>query len=172
VCLLGAREAAQRAFAAEQLEGLDLVIAGKRGWMYDQIFAQVEALGLGHRVRFPGYVAKDDLPGLYAGARVVAYPSRYEGFGLPVLEAMRCGAPVVTTNVSSMPEVAGDAAVLVDPDDVAGLAEALVRVANDRALARELARRGRDRAGRFSWERCARETLAVYEQVVAGRNGR
>lgn len=157
---------------AERLPGLDLVIAGKRGWMYDQVFAQVEALGLSHRVRFPGYVAKEDLPGLYGGARVFAYPSRYEGFGLPVLEAMRCGAPVVTTNVSSMPEVAGDAAVLVDPDDVAGLAEALLRVATDPALARDLARRGRERAGRFSWERCARETLEVYEQVVAGRNGR
>jgi glycosyltransferase involved in cell wall biosynthesis len=158
--------------AAERLQGLDLVIAGKRGWMYDQIFAQVEALGLRDRVRFPGYVAKEDLPALYGGARLFAYPSRYEGFGLPVLEAMRCETPVVTTNVSSMPEVAGDAALLVDPDDVAGLADALVRLVNDPTLARDLARRGRERAARFSWERCARETLDVYEQVVAGGDGR
>ncbi len=157
--------------AAERLQGLDLVIAGKRGWMYDRIFAQVEALGLAHRVRFTGYVAQADLPGLYGGARLLVYPSRYEGFGLPVLEAMACGVPVVTTNVSSMPEVAGDAALLVDPDDVAGLAAAIVRLVDDPALARELARRGRERAAGFSWERCAEETRRVYEQVGSSRQG-
>jgi glycosyltransferase involved in cell wall biosynthesis len=156
---------------ADRLPGLDLVIAGKHGWMYDRIFEQVESLGLANRVRFPGYVPQEDLPGLYGGARVFAYPSRYEGFGLPVLEAMRCGVPVVTTNVSSMPEVAGEGAILVDPDDVSGLADALVRLVEDRALAAELARRGREQASRFSWERCAIETRRVYQQVVSGRNG-
>ena len=157
--------------AADRLDGLDLVIAGKRGWMYGQIFAQVEALGLTNRVRFPGYVAMEDLPALYSGARLFAYPSRYEGFGLPVLEAMRCGVPVVTTNVSSMPEVAGDAALFVHPDDVTGLAAAMVRLVSDPTTAQDLVHRGRARATRFSWERCARETLRVYEQVVAGRDG-
>lgn len=151
---------------ANRLGELDLVIAGKRGWMYDQIFAQVEALGLADRVRFTGYVAQQDLPGLYGGARLFAYPSRYEGFGLPVLEAMRCGVPVVTTNVSSMPEVAGDAALLVDPDDTIGLAAAMVRLVDTPSFAEELARRARERAAGFSWERCARETRLVYEQVA------
>jgi glycosyltransferase involved in cell wall biosynthesis len=153
---------------AGKLPGVDLVIAGRRGWMYDQIFARVEALGLRDRVRFTGYVLSQDLPALYGGARLFAYPSKYEGFGIPVLEAMSCGAPVVTTNVSSMPEVAGDAAILVAPDDVAGLAEALLRVSTDHALRDDLACRGLARAKTFSWERCARETIAVYEAALAG----
>jgi glycosyltransferase involved in cell wall biosynthesis len=114
-------------------------------------------------------VAKEELPALYSGARLFAYPSKYEGFGLPVLEAMSCGTPVVTTNVSSMPEVAGDAAVLVEPDDVAGLAAALLRVSDDHALRNQLACRGLARAKAFSWERCARETIAVYEAAVRGK---
>jgi glycosyltransferase involved in cell wall biosynthesis len=128
-------------------------------------------LGLGDRVRFTGYVAQEDLPGLYSGARLFAYPSRYEGFGLPVLEAMRCGVPVVTTNVSSMPEVAGDAALLVSPDDEIALAEAMTRLVADPALAADLGRRGRERAALFSWERCARETREVYQRVLGERNG-
>jgi glycosyltransferase involved in cell wall biosynthesis len=154
--------------AAGDLIGIDLVIAGRRGWMYDQIFARVEELGLQGRVRFTGFVPGADLPALYSGARLFAYPSKYEGFGLPVLEAMSCGAPVVTTNVSSMPEVAGDAALLVAPDDVAGLAAALKRLANDSGLRDGLVCRGLERARTFSWERCARETIAVYEAALAG----
>lgn len=142
-----------------------LVIAGKKGWMYDAIFAQVSALGLADRVVFTGYVAEEDLPRLYGGARAFVYPSRYEGFGLPVLEAMQCGAPVITSDVSSMPEVAGGAALLIDPDDVGGLADALARVLSDDALAADLSRRGIARAAGFSWERCARETRAVYESL-------
>lgn len=154
---------------ADRLPDVSLVIAGRKGWMYDRIFAQVNALGLHDRVRFTGYVASEDLPALYAGARLFAYPSRYEGFGLPVLEAMSCGAPVVTTRVSSMPEVAGDAAMLVPPDDVAALAEALLRVAGDAALRASMSHKGLARARSFTWERCARETIQVYEQVM--RNG-
>jgi glycosyltransferase involved in cell wall biosynthesis len=149
-------------------DGLKLVIAGKRGWMYDQIFAQVAALGLQDRVTFPGYVPRADLPPLYSGARAFVYPSRYEGFGLPVLEAMSCGAPVVTTNVSSLPEVAGDGALLVDPDDVPALAAALARVVHDARLREQLSSRGRTRASSFSWERCARETIRVYQDAVTG----
>jgi glycosyltransferase involved in cell wall biosynthesis len=149
--------------------GLTLVIAGKRGWMYDRIFAQVAALGLQEQVRFPGYVPRADLPALYSGARAFVYPSRYEGFGLPVLEAMSCGTPVITTNVSSMPEVAGDGALLVDPDDVHGLAAALARVVHNARLREELSCRGQARAASFSWERCARETLRVYEDAVNGQ---
>ncbi len=154
---------------AGDLPGVDLVIGGRRGWMYDQIYAQVEALGLHDRVRFTGYVSHESLPALYGGARVFAYPSKYEGFGIPVLEAMSCGTPVITTNVSSMPEVAGDAAVLVPPDDVGALAAALRRVAGDEALRAELSRKGLARAKMFSWQRCARETVAVYEAALTGR---
>jgi len=155
---------------ANQLSDVDLVIAGRRGWMYDEIFSRVEALGLRDRVRFTGYVPNQDLPALYGGARLFAYPSRYEGFGLPVLEAMSCGAPVVTTNVSAMPEVAGDAAILVAPDDVAGLAAGLLRVSSDHALRDDLRCRGLARAKTFSWERCARETIAVYEATFVGKS--
>ncbi len=155
---------------ANGLPDVDLVIAGRRGWMYDQIFARVEALGLRDRVRFTGYVPSQDLPALYGGARLFSYPSRYEGFGLPVLEAMSCGAPVVTTSVSSMPEVAGDAAILVAPDDVAGLAAALLRVSSDAACRDDLRCRGLARAKTFSWERCARETIAVYEAAFVGKS--
>jgi glycosyltransferase involved in cell wall biosynthesis len=154
---------------ANKMPGVDLVIAGRRGWMFDRIFARVEALGLQDRVRFTGYVLSEDLPALYGGARLFAYPSKYEGFGIPVLEAMSCGAPVVTTNVSSMPEVAGDATVLVAPDDVAGLADALLRVSTDHVLRDDLACRGLARAKTFSWERCARETIAVYEAALGDR---
>lgn len=156
-----------KAFAqiAAKFPDVPLVIVGKKGWMYDAIFAELTALGLAERVVFTGYVPEEDLPRLYGGARAFVYPSLYEGFGLPVLEAMQCGAPVVTTDISSMPEVAGDAALLVKPDDVDGLAEALTRVLSDDALAADLKQRGLARAALFSWERCARETRAVYEEV-------
>jgi glycosyltransferase involved in cell wall biosynthesis len=159
------------ALATPSLSGLELVVAGKRGWMYDRIFARVSALGLECRVRFPGYVPDEDLPALYGGATAFVYPSRYEGFGLPVLEAMSCGVPVITTDVSSMPEVAGDAALLVRPDSVDELAGALRRVAQDPALREELRAKGLRRAQAFSWDRCARETLAVYQLAHARRNG-
>jgi glycosyltransferase involved in cell wall biosynthesis len=142
-----------------------LVLAGKKGWMYEAIFARVQALGLVDRVRFLGHVPLDHLIGLYSGAAAFAYPSRYEGFGLPVLEAMQCGAPVVTSNVSSMPEVVGDAAILVDPDDARVVASALRRLLDDPVAAAGLGRRGIERARSFSWERCARETLQVYESL-------
>ncbi|MEO7985553.1 MAG: glycosyltransferase family 1 protein [Gemmatimonadales bacterium] len=154
---------------AAGMPGIDLVIAGRKGWMYDQIFAQVARLGLQQRVRFTGYVPNEDLPALYTGARLFAYPSRYEGFGLPVLEAMSCGTPVITTNVSSMPEVAGDGAVLVPPDDLDALAGALLRVSSDSALRDTLACHGLERAKAFSWERCARETVQQYERAFQGK---
>jgi glycosyltransferase involved in cell wall biosynthesis len=148
---------------ADRVPGVALVIGGKKGWMYDQIFEQVQRSGLGQRVRFLGYVAHTDLPALYTGALVFAYPSWHEGFGLPVLEAMRCGAAVVTSNVSSLPEVAGDGALQVAPDDEDALAAALLRLAGDEALRTDLGHRARARAAAFSWHRCARETLRVYE---------
>jgi glycosyltransferase involved in cell wall biosynthesis len=112
-------------------------------------------------------VPDEDLPALYSGAAAFAFPSLYEGFGLPVLEAMACGAPVVTSNVSATAEVAGDAALLVDPRGVDALGDALGRVLADGALRQELRQRGFERARQFSWERTARETLLLYERVAA-----
>lgn len=144
-----------------------LAIVGRNGWMYESIFRRVEEHGIGNRVRFLGHVAQEELIGLYNGARAFVYPSRYEGFGLPILEAMQCGAPVVTTTVSSMPEVAGDAALLVPPSDAAALAGALERLLSDDALARDLSARGVARAATFSWERCAADTARVYQSIAA-----
>jgi glycosyltransferase involved in cell wall biosynthesis len=143
-----------------------LVLVGDRGWKYDPIFQLVDQLGLRNAVRFTGAVPADDLPALYNAADLFVYPSLYEGFGLPPLEAMACGTPVVTSNVSSLPEVVGDAALLVDPHDEGALAEAMARVLSDVELRRHMRERGLERARHFSWERCARETLAVYEEVM------
>ncbi len=147
------------------ISSLQLVTVGKKGWLYQEIFRRVEELGLEKRVIFTGYVAEDDLPTLLSGARLSVFPSLYEGFGLPVLEAMACGTPVVCSDASSLPEVAGDAALLVDPLDVGDLAAALERVLRDEALRAELVRRGFEQVRKFSWERCARETLGVLESV-------
>lgn len=146
-----------------------LVIVGARKWKFSPIFDTVQQLNLEPHVTFTGYVADEHLPALYAGADLFAFPSLYEGFGLPVLEAMACGTPVVTSNTSSLPEVAGDAALLVDPLDVAAIADAMRRVLEDQALAAELRAKGLARAAQFTWERTARETIAVYEQVLAVR---
>lgn len=146
--------------------GLVLVIGGKRGWMADPLDAAITAAGLGDRIRLLGYVPDGDVPPLVGGAAAFVYPSLYEGFGLPVLEAMACGAPVITTNVSAMPEVAGDGALLVAPDDTSALEVAIARVLDDRAFAAALGARAVAAAGRFSWTRCARETLDVYEACV------
>jgi len=125
----------------------------------------VSELGLGDRVHFAGYVHDADLPALYGGADLFVFPSLYEGFGLPPLEAMACGTPVVCSNAASLPEVVGDAAVTVDPYDVDALAEAMQRVLADRDLREDLRARGLARARQFTWERTARETLAVYREV-------
>lgn len=142
-----------------------LVLAGMQGWLYEDVPAEVEALGLEERVVLLGRVAGELLPALYNGARCFVYPSLYEGFGLPVLEAMACGVPVVTSNSSSLPEVAGDAAILVDPYDVMGIAEAVEQVLMDDDRVTTLRERGLERAARFTWEATARETLKVYEKL-------
>ncbi len=137
-----------------------LVIAGKPGWLYEETIAQARELGTA--VQFIGGVLPEDLPALYSAARLFVLPSLYEGFGLPVLEAMACGTPVVCSHASSLPEVAGDAALLVEPHDVDGLAAALQRALSDEALRRQMIARGLAQAARFSWAKAAQETLAVY----------
>jgi glycosyltransferase involved in cell wall biosynthesis len=150
---------------------VDLVVPGAKGWLYENIFRTVRALGLEDRVHFLGFVPDADLPALYSGAEVAALVSLYEGFGLPVLEAMACGTPVVTSNVSSLPEVAGSAALLVNPQDDEAIADALARCITDQELRLELAGRARLHLEGFSWERTARETLAVLRGVEATIRG-
>ena len=146
---------------------LRLVIAGGKGWLYDEVLAAVQRLGLQDRVVFPGFVADADLPALYSLAAAFAYPSLYEGFGLPVLEALACGTPVVCSNASSLPEVAGDAALLVDPLSVDNLTAALQRILNDAPLRQELAARGPRQAARFTWSAAAESLLAAYREAGA-----
>jgi len=143
-----------------------LLLAGRLGWGYQAVFRAVSESGVKDRVILPGFIPERELPSLYNLADVVVYPSLYEGFGLPVLEAMACGVPVVTSRVSSMPEIAGDAALLVDPYDVGDIAQALERALVDRALRERLANEGPKRCQPFTWQRTARETLAVYEEVA------
>jgi len=138
--------------------GITLVHAGPEGWLAEDV--QRDA------ARFLGYVPTADLRVLYGLARALVYPSLWEGFGLPVLEAMACGCPVVTSTVSALPEVAGGAALLVEPTATEELAAAIERVWTDEGLRRDLAARGRTRARAFTWERTARETVAVYERVL------
>jgi glycosyltransferase involved in cell wall biosynthesis len=142
-----------------------LALVGPRGWDDAPILAAARAAG----ARLLGRVSEAELRALYAGAAAFAYPSLYEGFGLPVLEAMAAGAPVVTSSVSSLPEVAGDAALLVDPLDPRAIADALRRVLTDPALAADLRARGPQRAASFSWERTARETLALLGSLARRR---
>ncbi len=146
--------------------GVKLVIAGAKGWYYEQIFARVRELGLGDDVLFPGFVPADELPFWYRAAELFIYPSLFEGFGLPVLEALACGAPVVTSAASALPEVAGEAALLADPEDTAALANAIGRVMGDPALREQLAMAGPRQAARFSWSRTAVETTAVYRATL------
>jgi glycosyltransferase involved in cell wall biosynthesis len=142
------------------------VIVGKRGWLYDDFFARLEQSPAKSAVIFPGYVSDADLPAIYAGAQALAFPSEFEGFGLPVLEAMASGAPVVCSCTSSLPEVAGDAALMVDPLDVDALHDALRRVLSSQELADDLRQRGLTQAAQFSWERAAHETLAIYRRLM------
>jgi glycosyltransferase involved in cell wall biosynthesis len=145
-----------------------LVLAGLAGWGAGPLAAAVAASGVADRVLLPGYVPEADKAALLGGADLFVYPSRYEGFGLPVLEAMACGVPVVTTTGGSLPEVAGDAALLVPPGDPGALAAAIAKLAGDPAAHAEVAARGRRRAAGFTWERCAALTAAAYRRALAG----
>ena len=153
----------------DRMPDLKLAIVGKRGWRAEAFFNRLRELGLEDRVIFPGFVPDDDLPAVYASAAVLAFPSIYEGFGLPVLEALACGTPVVCSNTSSLPEITAEAAILLAPDDVRGWSQALQRVVMDESLRLDLRRRGLQRAARFTWDATARQTQAVYEEIYAHR---
>ena len=146
-----------------------LVIAGGRGWGCAEIDRTVERLGLADRTVFPGFVDEQDLPVLYSLADVFAFPSLYEGFGLPPLEAMACGTPVVTSNRGSLPEVVGDAAVIVDPDDSRQIAQGLHDVLTDPQRQQAMSEAGRERARLFTWQKVAQATEDLYRDVAAGQ---
>jgi glycosyltransferase involved in cell wall biosynthesis len=152
--------------AGEGDDDLGLVVVGGKGWLYDALDPLVASLGLAGRVRFTGHVPDDELALWYNATDAFAYPSLYEGFGLPPLEALACGAPVVTSDSSSLPEVVGDAALLVDPRDPAALAAALVRILTEPALRATLRAAGPRQAAEFSWARTVAATRAVYDNVL------
>jgi glycosyltransferase involved in cell wall biosynthesis len=142
-----------------------LVVAGGKGWLNDDLSQVAADLGIAERVQFLGYVQEADLRVLYSAAKLFVYPSIYEGFGLPPLEAMACGAPVITSTTSALPEVVGDAALLIDPHNSEALCQAMQRVLRDADLRVRMRQQSLARAKLFSWERAAEETLAVYEEV-------
>ena len=145
-----------------------LVVVGKLAWLYEETLRAVEECGIRDAVTFTGYAPEGDLPALYSGALCFAYPSFFEGFGLPPLEAMRCGAPVLVGDRTSLPEVVGDAGLFVDPFDTAAISAALARLVDDGELRQDLRARGLARAARFDWRETARRTLEVYQQARGG----
>ena len=142
-----------------------LVIVGKCAWLYDETLRALEETGVRDSVVLTGYVPETDLPALYSGAVCFVYPSYFEGFGLPPLEAMKCGTPVIVGNATSLPEVVGNAALTVDPFDVSAIAAAMDQLLKNSQLREELSVKGQARAKMFDWKNTARQTLAVYEQV-------
>ncbi len=154
------------AFAQLSDPDLHLVLVGGKGWLFNEIFRQVARLGLAERVHFPGYAADEELPLWYNAAELFVFPSLYEGFGMPVVEAMACGAPVVASNASSIPEAVGEAGLLFAPQDRAGLAERMASVLNDPAISARMREKGLAQAAQFSWERAGRETAVVYRHAM------
>ena len=156
-----------RAFYIAQKKGVNckLIIAGGEGWKYQGIYKAVEDLKLSNSIIFLGYVPDDDLPQLYSAADLFIYPSLYEGFGLPPLEAMACGCPVISSNTSSLPEVVGEAGLMVNPYDADEIANAIYKGLNDEKLREKMIEKGLERAKTFSWKKCAEKTLEVYESV-------
>lgn len=143
-----------------------LVIAGRKGWLFDDIFREVKSLKMGEKTHFPGHVEPHNLAVLYSMARTLAYPSLYEGFGLPCLEAMSCGTPVITSDGSSLPELVGDCGLIVEPASVDSIADALNRICTDADCHKMLSERGLRRARSFSWLTTARKTVEVYKRTI------
>jgi len=154
------------AFVTADLGDSHLILVGGKGWLYQELFARVKSLGLEERVTFAGFAPGEDLPLWYNAATAFVYPSKYEGFGIPPLEAMACGAPVITSNAASLPEAVGDAGLMVDAEDVSALAQAMRRVWDVSTLRADLSRRGEERAGRFTWEATASATVESYRKAL------
>lgn len=148
----------------ENIKDLHLVLVGNKGWLFDKIFEQIEnSADVKSRIIITGFVADEDLAALYTDAMFFVYPSFYEGFGLPPLEAMKCGTPVITSNTSSLPEVVGDAGIMIPPTDLDALCHAMLSVYKSPVLRQQMADSSLERANRFSWERCANETVYAYK---------
>jgi glycosyltransferase involved in cell wall biosynthesis len=160
---------AHRSLLARQPDAPALVLAGQEGWLSTEILQEAKYGFSAHAVMLPGYVAREDVAALLSTAVAFVYPSLYEGFGMPVLEAMACGAPVLTSNTSSLPEVAGDAALQVNPLQTAEIAQALERLSTDPEVRRDLRARGLRRAAQFRWERAAQQTLQVLRDAARER---
>ncbi len=158
--------AAAALYFRERDTGLHVVVVGSKDWGYDQAGRKMEELGIRDRVRFTGYIEEEDMPVVYNMAKFFVYPSFYEGFGLPVLEALSCGIPVICSGVSSLPEVAGDAAILIDPGNVTELKEAVRSLDEDPRLLSAMSRRALRQAGKFSWQSTAERTLEVYKKLL------
>jgi len=148
---------------------LELVIVGKKGWKYEEILAAPDKNGIAERVKFLDFVTDEDLQMLYQNAQCFVFPSLYEGFGLPVLEAMRAGCPVITSRVSSLPEAGGDAALYVDPESISDISSKIEMVLGDKNLRSEMVAKGTDQLKKFSWEKAAKETLAVLVSISNNR---
>jgi glycosyltransferase involved in cell wall biosynthesis len=159
-------DAYARARERGHLVGVKLVLAGKVQGPDSEVVGRVDKSGYAADVVFPGYIADADLPALYSGARAYVYPSLYEGFGLPPLEAMACGTPVICSNAASLPEVTGDAALSFSPYDTEALTEALIRIDVEPGLGDDLCQKGLRRATQFSWTRCAEQTLTIYREAM------
>lgn len=143
-----------------------LIIGGKKGWLYDEIFATVQELGLEDSVHFPGFIGDDDLPKLYQSAEFFAFPSLYEGFGLPIVEALACGTPVLTANNSCLPEAGGDGALYVDAEDIDSIAQGILKLATDATLRDRLRQAGLSHAARFTWSNSAHQLLRAYQTCL------
>lgn len=157
-----------RAYADAVKKGIkeNLVIIGKKGWYYDDLFNLVKELKLSDRVVFTGYADDKDIPALYSGSTALTFPSLYEGFGFPPLEAMACGTPVISSNTSSLPEVVGDAGILLPPSGEKEWTDAMMKLSLDGKLSEELKRKGLVQASKFSWEETAKKTIEVYREVL------
>ncbi len=147
-------------------ENFKLVLVGRYGWRYEELLRQINNLDLEGMVHFTGYVSQEDLPLVYNLSSLFVYPTLYEGFGLPALEAMACGVPVITTDVSSLPEIVGEAGILVPVNNVEALYGAMIAVLGDEDLRRKMINKGIQRAAKFTWEQTAKLTFQVYQQVM------
>lgn len=141
----------------------ELILAGSKGWLSDEIYALPKKLGIQDKVKFLGYVPDNDLPDLYIGAQALLFPSLFEGFGLPILEAFACNCPVLTSNTSSLPEVAGKAAIIVDPYSIENISQGILQLTTNSQLRTKLIKAGNEQLNKFSWEKAAKETLNLFE---------
>ncbi|MCX5850082.1 MAG: glycosyltransferase family 1 protein [Deltaproteobacteria bacterium] len=152
----------------ENIKDLCLVITGRKGWGYDNIFDELSnASSLKERIIYTGYAANENLAALYSGAIAFAFPSFYEGFGLPPLEAMQCGVPVITSNTSSLPEVVGDAGIIISPEDGDALCQSMLEIYRNSSLRKSLSAKSIEQAKKFSWQKCAGETIQAYKTALS-----